>query len=737
VSVVAARSRARRGALDLRSERAGYALLALIVAVAAAVYTHYALRLANFQADEGLYMSEARYLVNHFPGALFDGAVFIRGLQRIDPLLLATPFAFMRGPGAFEFDRVVQCLLFASTAIPVFIVARGTGLPRGSQLLAAALAVAIPWAVVSGSFLSESAAYPAYAWALCAVWYACVRGSFVSDLLAVLALALAALSRTALLALAPLLPLAVVWHELAFGLRGAGALERLRRLPGALWHRHRLVTVLVLAVAAIYVLDAAGVLPGTSKSLTGRYGVPVLEPFNQLLDRYRYYLSRLAVGTGFLALAVGLPWTLRTLARPRDGARNALAVVCLLGIVCVLASLLNAGPDERYVMYAAVPVALMFAAALSERLGWGVLLATIAVAALIDSATWPEAINPYDFFTYPAAIFYRRALVAHLASAHGARTVERVVVVGLVLLALIVCLLVARRPRWRPGLAVVLGVGVLGMCVLQTGYDLRKFIGGAGGGADAAARSFVDDHVPSGARVGALAVSLGESSLYLPIWEATEFWNTSVEEDVYFESPGYLPMPLGSEAMRLTIQPDSGLIGAYAGPGAAVPSVLPRYVLVPLQGTNRIVLAGSVVAQSSWVPLELVKVSRPARALWSIANTSFEGFLTSGVPADATIYSGALSGAGRLCASFSLIAPLGFKGRWPYVARSGAATRRGWLTTPEQPVKVELPLEPSPSPHGRSATVTAEVHGQASFPGAVLSAKLAFFDVARCQNPAG
>ena len=55
-----------------------------------------------------------------------------------------------------------------------------------------------------------------------------------------------------------------------------------------------------------------------------------------------------AMTMAVIALALALPWTVATLARPRDGARHALAVICALGFGAVLLSVLQAGPDERH-----------------------------------------------------------------------------------------------------------------------------------------------------------------------------------------------------------------------------------------------------------------------------------------------------------------------------------------------------------------------------------------------------
>ncbi len=724
-----------RSASTQRSVRADVLVLGLIVGIVAAVLIHYALRIASFQQDESLYLHQARYVAAHFPSALWQSAVFARGVQRLDPLLLAAPFAFMRGPGAFEVDRVIQCLLYASTAVPVFLLARGGGLSRRACHLAAALSVVAPWCVVSGSFLSESAAYPAYAWSLYATWVAVMRPSLRHDLLALLVIAIAVLSRTAMLALAPLLALAVIWQAWSVELAGQRPAARLRALPRRLWRSHRVLSAICVAALVVYVLEQAGLLPSSLRTLTGEYGLPHVETLSTVLSRYRYYLSRVAMGTGLLALAIALAWMVNTFLRPRDGARHALAVVCALGILCMLLSLLAGGPDERYVLYAAAPVAIGFAAGLGERPGVWVALGALAVVLLIASVTWPALANPYDFFTYPSAIFYQRVILQHLEQLKLPLSPEHVVE-GAVLLVALAWILASRRPRIARPAAVVLGAGVLAFCSVQSIYALEKYSSGPGGGPGAAARSWVDEHVPAGTRVGALAVSLGESAFYVPVWESTEYWNTSVELDVSFGPPGSLPFPLGSEAMHLAVQPDSGLLSAVAGPTTTTPVAPPEYMLVPLQGTNRIVLAGTVVAQSTYLPLELLRLSHPARAVWQIAGTSVEGFVTSGQAATASVYSGALAGLSRPCATFSLIAPPGYSGAWPYTVISGRLLKRGSLRA-LQTAAVSVPLFPVASPRGPSASVSMTVNGQASFAGITASAKLAFFSVQACAAPHG
>jgi hypothetical protein len=239
--------------------------------------------------------------------------------------------------------------------------------------------------------------------------------------------------------------------------------------------------------------------------------------------------------------------------------------------------------------------------------------------------------------------------------------------------------------------------------------------------------------VPAGARVGALSVGLGETPTYVPIWRSVEFWNTSVELDVSFGAAGSLPFPPGSEPIHLQIQRGSGLLSALGGPVTTTPVAPPRWLLIPAQGTNRIALAGKVVAHASYIPLELERLSSPARALWEINFTSPEGFLTAGQAAQATIFSGALAGLAHPCATFSLIAPPGFAGSWPYSVAAGGAQQRGRLRA-AQTARVAVPLRASPTPHGPSASLDVTVDGQTTLGGLVVSAQLAFFGVVACPR---
>ncbi len=254
-------------------------------------------------------------------------------------------------------------------------------------------------------------------------------------------------------------------------------------------------------------------------------------------------------------------------------------------------------------------------------------------------------------------------------------------------------------------------------------YAMKKFTAQVGG-TSAAQRSWVDLHVPSGTRVGALALSMGAGPSYVPIWRDTEFFNTSVELDVYFGKPGDLPLPLGSEAVELSIQPTSGLLSATV---SGQPRPVPRYLLLPLQGTNSLGLAGTAVAESPFLPLTLLKLATPARIDWATTGTTEEGFLAPDVPATATIYNRAAREVPDPCATFSLIPPAGLTGTFT-VTLGGRVVSRGGLAGQRVNLAIGLGALRGPT---TPLAVTATGHNSGSAV-PTLGTKLAFFTIATC-----
>ncbi len=711
-----------------RSARTADALiLAALILGVAALYSHYALRIGTFQDDEDLYLRLARYIAAHFPNALWE-PLYTRGLQRLDPLVMAIPFSFTRGPGAFEIDHVIQCLLFASTALPVFLLARCARLSRPLSYLAALLAVILPWGVVATSFLSESLAYPAFAWVLFTVWQASCKPSLKNEVLALAALLIAAFCRTALLGMLPLLPLSVLWQTFSCELAGSGA-SRVRALPGRLWCRHRLVSIVLAVGITVYLAQLLGLLPaGLSNTLTGSYGLPQLGALGPLYARDRYFLSRMVAGTGYIPFAFALGWIAVAVVRRRGAERHGLAVICLLGLLCELFSLLPAGPDERYVVYGAIPIILGFAAAIQERLRWPVLVGALVTVLLIESVSWPELANLYDFFTYPAAIFYRRVLGNHLDSLPLIHmSAAHLVDAGIMIAALAWALLSSRARLARPA-AALFAVAVLGLGATQTVYALRKYSAGAGHGQSADLRSWVDRQVGGSEHVSTLSISLGQSAEFLPIWREVEFWNTSIQATAFFGYAGYAPLSLGISPLTLTVAPQSGLLSATE---VGRPRPIPRFLLVPRLGTLPIGLDTEHVSEDPALPLNLLRLHEPVRVRWLLGGTSEEGFMAPGKPAEIELYGS--TPAASECVGLSLVGPPNYLGSWPYRILEGHHTAARGTIEAQHRVSLHIPLKRGTSTPARRLEIRVE--GSVPYPnGETVSARIEDVALEQCGD---
>ncbi len=359
---------------------------------------------------------------------------------------------------------------------------------------------------------------------------------------------------------------------------------------------------------------------------------------------------------------------------------------------------------------------------------------------MINSVIWPTTAGPYDYFTYPAGVFYGRVILGKLSLVHvplihpgAAQLAEAAIVI-------VACAWVVSGFFRRAAVpaAAVMGVGVLALSSAGLLYSLEKFTTGAGagaGGPGASERSWVDAHVPAGAGLGEMGIGLGETPAYTPVWQSLVYWNTSVSQAISFNPTSFPVLPFGVPAVLASTEGPSGRLSARLAPPYTGRVVVPRYVLVPQQGTNPYGFEGTTVGNDPALPLELIRLKQPAHASWAIVGTTPEGFIYRERLGIATVFSGALAGSAPKCATFSLIAPPAFPGRWPYKILSGArrVLARGSLVA-QQHQPVEVPLVAN-GPAGKStATVTVEVKGAVPTVTGVVSAQIAFFGVEDCRR---
>src|SRR5215212_2437747 len=316
--------------------------------------------------DEELYRHFARGVSRDF-GLIFHlDPSYGRGIQRLHLLVFAIPMALFANPAAFVLAHLLFVAIYASAAIPAWLIARGCGLGPYEALVPALLAVLTPWSVVTTSFLAEPVGYGVFGWTLWAIWRSAARPSLPADALAVVLLALAVVARTGFLLLLPILPAVALVQAWRYGTGDGPAGGRLRRLPLAALRRQPLTIGLGMAGVAIVALAWAGILPGGAGRFTGTYST-ALPPVSLILNKWRTFMSRIDAGMGFLMLAVALPWVVARVVRPREPALHALAWTGLLAVGSVLFSLVGGPADERYVMFVAFPVAVAGSVALLRR----------------------------------------------------------------------------------------------------------------------------------------------------------------------------------------------------------------------------------------------------------------------------------------------------------------------------------------------------------------------------------
>lgn len=659
------------------------AALVLAVAVALSVLlAHWSLRTWVFQADELGYRSFAGWFPEHLPESLWDLHTYPRGAQRLSVWLWGAPLALFGVVDGFRVARWLYVLAFCSTSIPVWLWARAAGVSAWWAAVAATLSLLVPWAVVTSSFLTESVAYPAATWAALAIWNTAARPSLRADLLALGAVAVAVLARTGLLYLALVLVAVCVVQELR-GRRpqDAGALRGIAAALAGLPRRHA-----GLAVAAIGMGIALAL--GASHELGGAYGARSALDAGLMWQALGHVLAVSAAGTGYVPAIVAIGLAAWQLVRPSSPDLLALALVTLALLFAVTWSVELGGPDERYVMYLAPVYAVAFVLA-ADRGVLGLPAAAAGAVAIVVAtagATWRPDIGPFGFFAFPAEVFQARVvqitlyerLPGALRPDAPTLTLALAVLAAGVALALAVVRGEARR---RVAWAVAGALVVVGF--VQATYAARKFAATAGG-APLATRAWVDEATGRRGGVGVYWVPLGPSADLAPGQLDAQYFNQAIDLDVRQGVPRGAAISLLDRSVDVAVEPRSGRLQVVGGQAR-----IPRLMVVPrlAQPTP---LAGTVIARSGYLPLDLLRLAEPARARWALTGADPDGWLPAARAARVRVYA-AEAGTGRRCLRLALSAPPGLPGTRMFRAHSSEKVLTGAVTV-ARPTVVAIPF---------------------------------------------
>ncbi len=559
--------------------------------------------------------------------------VLVGVLNQFYPLLLAPFFGGFAVPTAFHAAHVFNAPLMASAAIPAYLLARQV-VSRAWSLAVSVLSVTVPWMVLTGVLMTESVAYPVFLWAMLACLHAIRRPSPRSDLLAIAALVLALLARTQFVALALVLPIAVLADALAFAAGGSparrlkdGATTALKRHP-VLAGGYVAAAALAGGIAAFYSLgDALGVYSTTLHGSILPSGV---------WQAAAAHLDAVAVGCGLVPLLLGGGWMLAEVARPRHRASFPFAALALLTIAALTVETasfdLRFGGAEivrdRYLFYIVPLLLIGTAAALTDVRRRGVALGaaalTVFFAATVHLLPFPT--SPGFWVDSPA-----RILNGTLADASGSLGTATFVALAGACLGLAVVLGILLLPGRV--LAIVVLAFLLPFTVLTTRKEIDSVTAGNGSsgrpvtGPPGVVLDWIDSVLPGGAKAAMIPFPQSpEFALDAVFWWDVEFWNRTVGQTFVATDNefSYAPFP------NQTLTPDwsTGLVPGTANAPTYVVFALndPRYRLIGIRHAENI-------------GLQVIVADRPYRAQWATRGLDTDGWAPDGWPVTVRIYS--------------------------------------------------------------------------------------------------
>jgi hypothetical protein len=628
-------------------EIVGYVLIALGLTVLLLLRVRH---VDGFYLDEWLYTQAAEHMWANLPLGPFEQIPgWTRGAQRLYTWLLAPSWGPLAPSAAYTVSHLVNVVLLVSAVWPAALIARRVVESAWLRVLAVALAVAVPWLLISANLLTENLAFPLFLWTCVAIIVAAERPRPATQLTALASVAALTLCRLNLAVMFGVLLIVVLGAELRRSrLEAAPSSGRLRAALRRQW---------VIAIAAGVAIPAALFVFLRGGSSLGYYDTVTADTiFDALLgpradDTGRViltYVRSAATGSFIFPLLLGLGASLAG-TRGRLGQPvfvPALTALATFVLVAVSVSVIVLGvPEERYAFYLYPPVAILAVAGLEHIRR--ILPDLIAAGALVGLAmgvglAFP-GVNSGNFFAAPAGAFWSRVVDHRLRAFEsdvlgwlpGAGEGWLLVVLAMVV-ALALALLILRRDR---DVAALLALG-LSLCVVAQvsvlGYDYGKLLYGTpeapGGLAVSPDRArdrddWIDNALPDG---GEAAIVPAVTTPVIPYGdvERQEFWNEAVTSVVALRFAGApVPAPPGIGVVESDVGSD-GLAhwrGTRPGWFAAQPD------------DPRVQFPGRRVATSANSPFALWRAHGSGRAVWTGRGLEADGALLAGRPGILTL----------------------------------------------------------------------------------------------------
>lgn len=622
-----------------------------LIVLASALYGIWRLRAVRewgVMTDELLYLKLGREVAHSWlPLPVVRGEhVDVYGM--LYPVLIAPLIGLFDAASAITAIHYLNALLIASAAVPAFLLARLVTQRRLLALFVAAGTVCVPYISAASKITTEPLAYPVFTWAVLAIVYAVVRPSRRAELLALLAIALAFLTRTQFMYLFVMLPLIGVAHGALFEPRSlrVGMIAALRR------HRISAAVAGLLMVVLVFAPDL----------ILGNYAVTASGGNDGLLPKGIIHSAIVHIGTlalqlGGLTIPLALAFAAATLLQPETRERHAFAIALLaIGAASVyvvatfdtrfVGALSGIEPSElvreRYLFYL-VPIALTGAAAFFADAGrWrrqaaigAVVAGALGALTIVEASMRTDGLIPS--FDSPGRIFNIVLVgrVIHLRDLTGIDALQPgnaamiLTIVALAMLAIVI---------WR-GHRAVAAVAALGMVfayiaaetwyVVPRVYHEQNGLSYYLGPRTEAQRTWID-RVAGDKPVGLLSGTVtarGETPYFDPylngaLWWDAEFWNDRV--DSYYKRNGLdLTMPPYRDA---ELNRD---LGTLVAPGENTD------YLVATQHNPLFQISGKPVRLQG--DLALYRVSWPVQLTWATEDVFPDGWTNAAKGADARV----------------------------------------------------------------------------------------------------
>lgn len=517
--------------------------------------------------DEAIYADRALVIWRHGPLPLLHGGNAGYGL--LYPLVAGLPLSTGSIPVGYASLKLLQALVVSLAAVPVFLYAQHV-MPRRHALLAAALTVCSPLLLYSGLVMTEVLFYPLAAVALFAVADAVATATLRRQVVALLLIFLAIMTRAQALVFLAIFVAAILLDA---------ALARDRARLRAFWPTWSVV--LVAGTAVFLFPRLVGAYAGT---LQGGY------PLRRALTLSFDHLSYIALSTGVVPAAALLA-CLVAAARGRERSPRARALIAVTTCSVILLPLQVGFFAARYSPtllgrdLAPLPpllftiFALWAARGVTQRLTIRVLCA-FALLSILLLAPWNSLVTPDAFAdTLDLTVFGR---LQSLSPAGIVTVFALTMLCGFVFL------------RGRTVLVLpFLVAAVLVFASLAAARDMKGAVNNSQAAVVGPTPDWIDRAVD-----GAVTYLYGGEPSWNTVWQE-RFWNRRIDR-VLTLSPDRVPGPL--EQTSVTV-PANGRL----------PSTDP-YVVAP----DRFTFFGARVAHLSQTNLDisgltLWRVTRPLR----------------------------------------------------------------------------------------------------------------------------